>query len=61
MPKKTGPDVRHYFYARGPYEIAVPPLRFRIEVVRGITHEPEVQFSEVGTGVTHVHDFAMRG
>lgn len=60
MPKKTGADVRHYFYARGPYEIAVPPGRFRIEVLRGITHEPEVQFSEVGTGVTHVHDFAMR-
>lgn len=60
MPKKSGANVRHYFYARGPYEIALPPGRFRIEVLRGITHEPEVQYSEVGVGITHVHDFAIR-
>src|SRR5213593_4778957 len=27
MPQKTTPGVRHYFYARGNYEIAVPPGR----------------------------------
>lgn len=57
MPQKAGPNVRHYFYARGNYEIAVPPGRFRIEVVRGICHDEAVAYSEVGSGVTHVHDF----
>ena len=27
---------RNYFYARGSYEIAVPPGRYQIEAVRGI-------------------------
>lgn len=57
MPQKTQPGVRHYFYAHGNYEIALPPGRFRIEVVRGICHEEAVTYSEVGSGVTHVHDF----
>ena len=60
MPQRTQPDVRHYFYARGEYEAAVPPGRYRIEVVRGIDHETEVQFTEVGAGITHVHDFKLR-
>ena len=60
MPQRAQPDVRHYFYARGDYEAAVPPGRYRIEVVRGIDHEAEVQFTEVGAGVVHVHDFAVQ-
>src|SRR5262245_46122823 len=31
---KTKP-VPYYFYAKGTYEIAVPPGRYRVEVVRG--------------------------
>lgn len=59
MPKRTSPDVRHYFYARGSYEIAVPPGRYQIEVVRGISHDAVVEFTEVGSGITHVHDFRV--
>lgn len=50
---KTMPDKRHYFYARGSYEIAVPAGRYRIEAVRGIAHENTVEFTEVGAGITH--------
>src|SRR5271166_2679296 len=32
MPQKTTPCVKHYFYARGKYEIALPPGRYQIEV-----------------------------
>ncbi|MBI3682442.1 MAG: CehA/McbA family metallohydrolase [Acidobacteria bacterium] len=49
----------HYFYARGGYEIAVPPGRYQIQAVRGICHEAAVDFTEVGSGVTHVHDFRV--
>ncbi|MGH9629231.1 MAG: CehA/McbA family metallohydrolase [Bryobacteraceae bacterium] len=60
MPARPGdPDIRRYFYAKGNYEIAVPPGRYRIEVVRGIAHEEAVQWSEVGSGITHVHDFRI--
>jgi hypothetical protein len=57
MPKKTGPGVRHYFYARGKYEIAVPPGRYQIEVVRGICHEAATAGTEVGAGLSRVQDF----
>lgn len=60
MPQRTKPDTRHYFYGRGSYEAAVPPGRYRVEVVRGIDYEAEVQFTEVGAGITHVHDFRLR-
>jgi hypothetical protein len=53
MPKRT------YFYARGSYEIAVPPGRYQIEVVRGISHKAAVEFTEVGSGITHVVDFRI--
>ena len=43
----------------GDYEAAVPPGRYRIEVVRGIDYEADVQFTEVGAGITHVHDFEV--
>jgi hypothetical protein len=59
MPQRSGPGVRHYFYARGSYEVAVPPGRYQIEAVRGICHRDAVQFTEVGSGITHVHDFRI--
>jgi hypothetical protein len=60
MPPRPGnPDIRRYFYAKGNYEVAVPPGRYRIEVVRGIAHEEAVQYTEVGSGITHVHDFRI--
>jgi len=59
MPQRSAPGVRHYFYARGNYEVAVPPGRYQIEAVRGICHEPAIEFTEVGSGITHVHDFEI--
>src|SRR5581483_3087074 len=59
MPKRTRPGAKHYFYARGEYEIAVPPGRYQIEVVRGLCHESAVAFTEVGAGLTHVVDFQI--
>jgi hypothetical protein len=56
---KTMPDRRHYFYVKGAYEIAVPPGRYRIEAVRGICHEPAVEFTEVGAGITHQADLKI--
>jgi hypothetical protein len=53
MPKRT------YFYARGSYEVAVPPGRYQIEVVRGISHKSVVNYTEVGSGITHVLDFRI--
>ena len=53
MPKRT------YFYARGSYEIAVPPGRYQIEVVRGISHKTVVDYTEVGSAITHVLDFRI--
>lgn len=40
MPKTA--KVDRYFYARGSYEIAVPPGRYQIEVVRGISHDAAI-------------------
>jgi hypothetical protein len=59
MPPSTNPAVRRYFYARGSYEIAVPPGRYQIEAVRGICHDSAVQHTEVGSGLTHVIDFRI--
>ncbi len=59
MPKVTRPGAHRYFYARGAYEVAVPPGRYRIEVVRGISHEAVTDYSEVGSGITHIHDFRI--
>jgi hypothetical protein len=56
MPQKTGPGVKHYFYARGQYEIAVPPGRYQIEAVRGICHEAAILGTEAGAGASRVHD-----
>ena len=59
MPKIVKPGARRYFYARGSYEVAVPPGRYHIEVVRGISHEAVIEYTEVGSGVTHVLDFRI--
>ena len=59
MPKRTPPGVKHYFYARGHYEIAVPPGRYQIEVLRGICHEAAVDSTEVGAGITHGVNFKV--
>ncbi|MEZ5399422.1 MAG: CehA/McbA family metallohydrolase [Bryobacteraceae bacterium] len=54
MPDRPGSaEVMRYFYAKARYEVAVPPGRYRIEVVRGIAHAPAVGFTEVGSGITH--------
>jgi hypothetical protein len=59
MPQRSPSSVRHYFYARGSYEVAVPPGRYQIEAVRGICHGEAIQYTEVGSGITHVHDFRI--
>jgi hypothetical protein len=59
MPKIVKRGARRYFYARGSYEVAVTPGRYSIEVVRGISHEAVTQYTEVGSGITHVHDFRI--
>ena len=57
---KTMPQTRagrkHYFYARGSYEVAVPPGAYQIEAIRGICHEAVVAQFEAGAGTTRVHD-----
>ncbi|MBM3773659.1 MAG: hypothetical protein FJW37_00675 [Acidobacteria bacterium] len=56
MPKRA-PGARHYFYARGAYEIAMPPGRYQIEVVRGICHEAAIGHAELGGGIHRRLDF----
>jgi len=57
MPPPRTPDGRRYFYARGAYEVAVPPGRYRIEVVRGICHQVAGANIEVAAGMNRVLDF----
>ncbi|MGH2396145.1 MAG: CehA/McbA family metallohydrolase [bacterium] len=59
MPRQTRAGAKHFFYARGAYELAVPPGRYDIEVVRGICHETASAAVEVGAGLTRVADFAV--
>src|SRR5262245_25622652 len=56
MPQSTRPGVKRYFYARGSYELALPPGRYQIEVVRGICHDAFTTAVEVGSGLTRVLD-----
>lgn len=55
----SGRAGTRYFYARDSYEIAVPPGRYRIEVVRGIAHETVVVRTELGAGINRVLDFRI--
>ncbi len=59
MPARSRSGVR-YFYARGSYEVAVPPGRYRVEMVRGISHEEAVAKAEVAAGLTRVVDFVAK-
>jgi hypothetical protein len=59
MPKESRSGLR-YFYVRGAYELAVPPGRYEIEVVRGICHQPEIVQVDVAAGATSVRDFSLR-
>jgi hypothetical protein len=56
MPQSRRADLKHYFYARGSYELAIPPGRYQVEVVRGICHEAFTTTVEVGSGITRVLD-----
>jgi hypothetical protein len=58
MPAKNKSGAR-YFYVRGDYEVAVPAGRYRVEVVRGICHEPEAATIEVD-GTVHRHDVSLK-
>lgn len=58
MPKTTKTGVR-YFYARESYEVAVPPGRYRMEVVRGISHRPDVAEIQVTAQAACVRDFKI--
>jgi hypothetical protein len=60
MPKLSKARTVRYFYARGAYEVAVPPGRYRIEVVRGICHEPAIVEVDAEAGATRVRDFPIR-
>ena len=60
MPKQSKTRSVRYFYARGAYEVAVPPGRYRIEVVRGICHEPAIAEVDAEAGATRVQDFPIR-
>lgn len=51
---------REFFYARGQYEIAVPPGRYQIEGVRGICHEVAIENTEVGAGLRHEVDLRIQ-
>jgi hypothetical protein len=59
MPQRSPAGVKHYFYAKNSYEIAVPPGRYKIEVLRGIEHEAAIRFAEVGAGMTGVVDITV--
>lgn len=57
---RTMPDRRHYFYAKGEYEIAVPAGRYRVEAVRGICHDVAADYTEVGSGLKHQLDLTVQ-
>jgi hypothetical protein len=56
MPKRA---PKRFFYARGSYEIAVPPGMYQIEVARGLCHESLTEFVTVTAGITRVIDFSI--
>ena len=56
MPRRTQTPGKRYFYARGDYELAVPPGRYQVEAVRGLSHDQAEAMIEVGAGMTRVVD-----
>ncbi len=54
MPKKSRSDRGRYFYARGSFEVALEPGRYRVEAVRGIGHEVAASEIEIAAGATRV-------
>ncbi len=59
MPKTSKQGLKRYFYVRGKYEMALPPGRYRIEVVRGICHEAVVREVEVRAGLAQTLDVGI--
>ena len=59
MPQRSPAGVKHYFYARNSYEIAVPPGRYKIEVLRGIEYQAAVEYVEVGVGMISIADMTV--
>jgi hypothetical protein len=49
-PDTDKPEVKQFFYARERFEAALPPGRYRVEVVRGISHEPVAGEVEIKAG-----------
>jgi len=54
MPKQPRSGKGRYFYARGSFEVALPPGKYRIEVVRGICHQAVVSEVEIAPGATRL-------
>ena len=59
MPKQPRQGGWRYFYARGDYEVALPPGRYQIEAVRGICHQAAVKQVEVSAGSAQVVDLTI--
>lgn len=59
MPRRMGSGVKHYFYVKGNFEVAVPAGRYSVEVVRGICHEEVSAGCELGAGMTRVMDLRI--
>ncbi len=59
MPKQPRRGGWRYFYARGKYEVALPPGRYQIEAVRGICHQAVVREVEVRAGSAQVADLSI--
>jgi len=56
MPKQARSKRGRYFYARGTFEVALPPGKYQFEVVRGICHEVVTSRVEIASGATQVLD-----
>jgi len=54
MPKQPRSKRGRYFYARGSFEVALPPGRYRVEVVRGLCHQAVVSEVEIAAEASRV-------
>lgn len=54
MPQTPRKGGKRYFYVNGEYELALPSGQYKVEVVRGIDHEPVVHEVTVKPGGTEV-------